>query len=320
MSKATNAATKEQLISLMEYISQNISIPTVGIGGGYAPIGTIISYMGTTAPQDYLVCDGTTYNIADYKQLADFFAAQFGSSNFFGGDGVTTFKVPDLRGEFLRGTGTNGHENQGSGANVGVHQNGTKHLNVFIAKNRTSMYVGAEESEATMTGAVGYDYRGPNVNYRASVSTVASTTDTANNAYTSRPTNTSVLYCIKAVAAGDVYSTSERVVGTWIDGKPIYQKTINFGALPNATIKDVAHGITNIDNVIDVFGIAAGEINSTKYSFHLPSVGVHTSLAEEAVKYNMALTIIGANIRIQTGIDRSSFSAYVTIRYTKTTD
>ena len=116
------------------------------------------------------------------------------------------------------------------------------------------------------------------------------------------------------------YSTSEQIIGEWINGKPIYQKTINFGALPNATIKDVAHGITNIDNIIDVFGIAEGEINSTKYSFHLPSVGVHPSLAEEAVKYNMALTIIGANIRIQTGIDRSSFSAYVTIRYTKTTD
>ena len=84
MSKAMTAATKEQLIELMQYLSQNISVPTIGIGGGFAPIGTIISYMGTTAPQDYLICDGTTYNIADYKQLSDFFAAQFGSANFFG--------------------------------------------------------------------------------------------------------------------------------------------------------------------------------------------------------------------------------------------
>ena len=38
------------------------------------------------------------------------------------GDGVTTFKVPNLLGEFLRGTGTNSYTNQGSGANVGVHQ------------------------------------------------------------------------------------------------------------------------------------------------------------------------------------------------------
>ena len=44
--------------------------------------------------------------------------------------------------------------------------------------------------------------------------------------YTSRPTNTSLLCCIKAVPAGVNYSTEEQEIGTWIDGKPLYQKTI----------------------------------------------------------------------------------------------
>lgn len=61
------------------------------------PIGTIISFMGTTAPKDYLVCDGAEYNVSDYPKLAALFAEQFGEANHFGGDGAATFAVPDLR-------------------------------------------------------------------------------------------------------------------------------------------------------------------------------------------------------------------------------
>lgn len=66
------------------------------IGPDGNPIGTIISYIGTAAPKDYLVCDGAEYNIADYSELARFFRSQFGASNYFGGDGTTTFAVPNI--------------------------------------------------------------------------------------------------------------------------------------------------------------------------------------------------------------------------------
>ena len=95
-----------------------ISIDSLSVGDkagttlySYTPIGTIISYMGNNPPKDYLSCDGTVYNISDYQALADFINTEFGSYDFFGGDGTTTFAVPDLRGEFLRGTGTNSHTN-----------------------------------------------------------------------------------------------------------------------------------------------------------------------------------------------------------------
>lgn len=70
------------------------------------PVGAIQAFMGTTAPAHYLFCDGTVYNIDEYKELADFFKENYGKVNQFGGDGETTFAVPDLRGEFLRGAGT----------------------------------------------------------------------------------------------------------------------------------------------------------------------------------------------------------------------
>lgn len=72
--------------------------------GGTTPIGTLHHFLGTAAPDGYLACDGAEYNIADYPALANFFEAQFGSANQFGGDGETTFCVPDLQGRFLFGS------------------------------------------------------------------------------------------------------------------------------------------------------------------------------------------------------------------------
>ena len=61
------------------------------------PIGSIISYLGNEPPKGYSVCDGKEYQIADHSQLAAFFEKEFGSKNHFGGDGTSTFAVPDFR-------------------------------------------------------------------------------------------------------------------------------------------------------------------------------------------------------------------------------
>lgn len=150
-------------------------------------LGEIKAFMRTTAPTGYLSCDGTTYNIGDYPLLEALFTADFGAVNYFGGDGATTWKVPDLRGEFLRGTGTNGHSGQGNGANVGTHQDGTKQPGVF--GNEWNV-VGCQDA------GTNYDWE--------SGSTLARTytgrtgVDTAGFSFIARPTNTSVLYCIRA--------------------------------------------------------------------------------------------------------------------------
>lgn len=108
-------------------ISQNIQYGGATLSQQSTPIGAIIPYMGTTAPSGYLACDGGVYSISLYPLLAGFFETQFGSINYFGGDGTTTFAVPNLQGEFIRGAGTNSHSNQGSGGSVGEHQDGTTH-------------------------------------------------------------------------------------------------------------------------------------------------------------------------------------------------
>lgn len=52
------------------------------------------------------------------------------------------------------------------------------------------------------------------------------------------------------VSKSDLFDTTEKVVGKWTDGRPIYQKTVNFGALPNTTNKSVAHSISNLGTII----------------------------------------------------------------------
>ena len=201
---------------------------------GYTPIGTIIAVMANTAPAHYLACDGSIVNIEDYPELADFFLDQFGSINYFGGDGTTTFAVPDLRGEFLRGTGTNSHTNQGSGANVGVHQNSTE-INPGWFNNASGGFSFSESASATYISLIkNMDY---SHNYGTRQSYVVDTNlkraaNTANNAYMSciRPTNTSVLFCIATkniyTNPENSYSTDEKVIGKWIDGSTIYQRVV----------------------------------------------------------------------------------------------
>jgi len=232
-----NYMNDSQASEIMKYISDTMKLPVMGAGGGFAPIGTINFFDATVAPLGWLACDGSVHNISDYPDLATFYASVHGASNFYGGNGTTTFAVPDLRGEFLRGTGTNGHNNQGSGANVGVHQDATEMPNIraggsdLLFPNTMTEYVPATNMDATNPK-----------NYSTSankyISFASGTIPISNfKSFTSRPTNTSFLICVKATVSGDAnahqYSTEEQIVGKWIDGSDIYEKTFRITASNN---------------------------------------------------------------------------------------
>ena len=54
------------------------------------------------------------------------------------------------------------------------------------------------------------------------------------------------------VEALHVYSTEEKVVGTWIDGRPVYEKTyIGTGASTNSTNYLFDNDIENLDVIIE---------------------------------------------------------------------
>ena len=126
---------------------------------------------------------------------------------------------------------------------------------------------------------------------------------------------------VRAVKDGlkDVYSTEEKVIGTWL-GKTLYRKVIDFGTLPNATSKNVLTGlqIGNI-NIVNYYGAATGVDNIGKrYSLTLPDIDPNGP--EQATRLTINTSGDEYNVVIKTGIDRSNMYAYIVIEYTKTTD
>jgi len=61
------------------------------------PAGAIMPYAGTTAPSGWLLCYGQTIDVATYPALVS------ALGNTYGGDGVSTAVVPDLRGRVVAG-------------------------------------------------------------------------------------------------------------------------------------------------------------------------------------------------------------------------
>jgi hypothetical protein len=67
-------------------------------GMGDTPVGTVSWFASSAAPAGWLVADGSAVSRGTYAELFAVIGTVYGA-----GDGSTTFNVPDLRGQFLRG-------------------------------------------------------------------------------------------------------------------------------------------------------------------------------------------------------------------------
>ena len=57
------------------------------------PVGVITAYAGDTAPNGWLICDGSAVSRTTYANLFSVIGTTYGT-----GDGSTTFNIPDLQG------------------------------------------------------------------------------------------------------------------------------------------------------------------------------------------------------------------------------
>ena len=110
------------------------------------------------------------------------------------------------------------------------------------------------------------------------------------------------------------YSTNETVVGTWIDGKPIYRKVYEISSLPNKGRMYVDCNIPNVQHVITMRGVME---SSTEWD-SMPSAYTNGTLIDSLVIERTGNTL--TRIRILNNFDRSKFSAFVILEYTKITD
>ncbi len=95
-------------------------LSTAPKGGASVPVGSVFWLATQTAPEGYLICDGSAVSRTEY---ADLFAAI--GTTFGTGDGSTTFALPNLQAAFIRGAGSQ----NGYSATFGQKQEATQIAN-----------------------------------------------------------------------------------------------------------------------------------------------------------------------------------------------
>ena len=107
------------------------------------------------------------------------------------------------------------------------------------------------------------------------------------------------------------FGVSETFTGQYLNSKPIYQKMISVGALPNNTTKSISTGITGADYIwVDMENSFA--FNSGA-SYPIPYVDPRAVANSIGVR----ITSNGATVIVSTGANWSTYSGSITLRYTK---
>jgi hypothetical protein len=281
-------------------------LPYLNVGNGGTsdtPLGQVAFFDDLVAPAGWLVADGTVYNISDYPDLANHYNRVYGAKNHWGGNGTTTFAVPDWQGEYFRACGTNSHTGQGSGGTVGEHQDATEIPFIGTTTDDCqvfSRYGGEPQKRDSDIGSSTGRYS----------SAGSSFSSTSASRYTVRPTNTSLLCCVKAVPSSEMntYSLTERRVGTWIDGKPKYAIVItglSFGATTSAWA-NVTSSAIDIETSGHIETLVTSSVLRTTSSSTDCIEGISIQYKEGRLKYYTA-----------TGFDACDT---LILSYTKTTD
>ena len=111
------------------------------------------------------------------------------------------------------------------------------------------------------------------------------------------------------------FSLQEQVIGTWIDGKPIYRKVFSNITIPNDTASNIPHGISNFDQLIDLKAKWYDTVdNHWRVNPRYSSSGSNTSIAFMCNNTNLIVQGIGTNWSTRTN------NCTVVLEYTKTTN
>ena len=167
----------------------------------------------TTAPSGYLKCNGAAVSRTTYADLFAIIGTTHGA-----GDGSSTFNVPDLRGEFVRGwddsRGVDSGRSFGSSqsdANKQHKHTATStsaispadHNHVFPGDDNLIFANGQGGWTDRRTGTFNYDAKSQSGNgriYRTSDATISASTSTSianDGGSEARPRNVAMMYVIK---------------------------------------------------------------------------------------------------------------------------
>jgi microcystin-dependent protein len=147
-------------------------------------VGMIAAFAMSTAPSGWLVCNGGEYAIADYGDLYTAISTTWGSlTDGDGGSGTTHFRVPDLRGEFLRGWDDGAGNDPDAGSRTGGDIVGSSQSYQIESHRHSEAGTSAHNTYAGSGSVLVYKFISGNTGYTGGNET--------------RPRNKYVQYCIK---------------------------------------------------------------------------------------------------------------------------
>lgn len=173
-----------------QLVTNNIAIST--------PPGQIATYAMGSCPAGWLAADGSPISRSTYAVLFSNIGTAWGN-----GDGSTTFNVPDLRGMFVRGTGTNGTYATAIGPSVAGYQADTyqnhSHTATSTDSGHTHGYTATSSASGAAAGGLGgqtpSQYSATTGSGTANITTTVATSTTGGTE--TKPQNFGVQYCIK---------------------------------------------------------------------------------------------------------------------------
>lgn len=122
------------------------------------PVGTIMPFVGSSAPTGWLLCDGGSYSSTTYPKLSALCGTKFGTTT------AGNFKVPDLKGRSIAGFDSSQTEFDTVGKTGGAKSvtltvsNMPEHNHTLSAHTHTGNTTDAEAAHThTVTGSIGGD-------------------------------------------------------------------------------------------------------------------------------------------------------------------
>lgn len=106
------------------------------------------------------------------------------------------------------------------------------------------------------------------------------------------------------------YSTEEQVIGTWINGKPLYRKTFYFENFALQSDVITPTGISDVERAVNIYGCTYNGTYSVPINFYNAPLG---SAYNHYAFFRYSDSAIWFNFYWGT-------EAYITLEYTKTTD
>lgn len=128
---------------------------------GFCPPGVVLPFAGLTAPDGWLLCDGSAVDQSTYSALYNAIGATYNTQvnpttgSAWAAPTAGQFRVPDYRGVFLRGTGT---ASGGDSTALGGHQNQKTAKNGLAASASSVSVSGLKNQMNGGTGGVSQNH------------------------------------------------------------------------------------------------------------------------------------------------------------------